>query len=294
MAIKVSKEGMFNVFHVLMYAVMLILLGALIFVLLYPRSREEFQQVSMQKVSSRSLYKTSDNFDVDVSGLATVLDDKDDPLLMAGCYQLNPKYDPRAALPKDVYIYSFGIYTNTFEEVRAKIMSSLSTIKTRLNSPIEGDVYVLIQQSPYMRDNEGNVIAVQYNISSYKFEPKSGKNVADVPLFIRAYIILDSYSRSLSRLPAAVNINQHMIRFRTKKDQCFIKCVNDTTSSVCGCLNRIQNEQNPKSYTSSCSSTPNRTGAANTSVNVPVDFAVMYKVNRLSSAIAQSNVFSSR
>ena len=238
------------------------------------------------------MYKTSTSFDTDVFALATVLDDADDSLLMAGCYQFRTDKPPDDYLPQDCYVASIGIYTNTFSEVREKVLQTLQSLaSTTPNKRLSDNAYVILSQSPYMRDSNGNVITPQYNISSYNFELKVGQNLAETPLFIRMYIILPMYDRNLVKKTTPTDVTTLLLGLRTNKDQCFVKCIGDNTKSYCGCLNTNINASQPNSYTSSCSSTPDLTGDTNKSVNIPANFFIMYRVNPLSPVVAASNIF---
>lgn len=270
---------------------MFLLLGIITFLLLVPCRRETFQLLNDNTpVTSRSLYRTSTNFDKDVSGLATVLADREDFLQMTACYQFDPAVDPRTYFPK-CYISSFGVYTNSFEEIRAKIISTLKTIAERASTkPLQGNIYILIQQSPYMRDDAGNVIAVQYNISSYDFNPKVGKDASGQPLYVRAYIILEKYTSDLRLSTSPSNVVMTLLPLKTNKDQCFLKCVNDNTSSYCGCLNLTPVSNASQSYTAACSSTPDRIGNTDTNVNVPADFAILYRINPFAKVMVENSI----
>lgn len=269
---------------------MFILLGALTFAMLVPKPREQFQ-VDMN-ISSRTLYRTSRNFDSEVGSLSTVLSDRDDAFTMAGCFQFKADKDPRDYLPQDCYINDFGMYTNSFDELRDRVMITLQNLSiSTIKDKIAGEALVLVSQSPYMRDNNGNVIAVQYNISSYNFEPKVGSNLSETPLFFRVYIMLPSYDRNLVRKNAPSSIMPFLSTYRTNKDQCYVKCVNDTTGSYCGCLNTKKVNNLANSYSSSCSSTPDLSGDTNKSINIPANFAVMYKVNPLAQVVAEAGIF---
>lgn len=271
------------------YICLFVSLVAIAYTILAPRLRESFQVSS--GTSSRSLYRTSKTFDNDVAALSTVLTDSDDALLMAGCYQFSTNQTPDKLIPQDCLFSFFELYTNTFDEVREKIITSLqSFITSTLKTKLSGDAYVLLSQSPYMRDSNGNVITTQYNISSYNFEPKVGPNLNDTPLYVRYYVILPQYDRNYNRKQTATAISSILNSYRTNKDQCFVKCVNDNTNSYCGCLNTTKNSVS-QSYTSSCSSTPDLTGDTNKSVNIPANFYIMYKVNPLSELVARSNIF---
>lgn len=284
---KITKETVTDVITSIIYILLFIILGIITFLVLMPRKRIE----GFENVSSRSLYKTSNNFESDVSGLATILADANDSLITAGCYQFDGTKAIQTYMPKDCLWTSFGIYTSSFDEVRSKILSTLKTVAGRVDGKrIDSQIFVLISQAPYMRDDNGNVIAVQYNISSYGFNPKFGKNTSSMPLYIEVYIIISDYDKWYKKKSISTNVLAALSAYRTNKDQCFVKCVNDTTSSYCGCLNTTRN-RNKQSYTASCSSTPDLKGDTNTSINKPANFGVLYRINPTARLMAESSIF---
>lgn len=294
MAIKVTRDGIQRSMTYMLYVLLFIFLGTLIFILLVPKYKEEFQTMNSPGVSSRSLYRTSRNFDNDVSGLHSVLLDRDDLILVAGCYQFNnPSVDPSTYLPSDCYVESIGIYTNSFEEVRSKIGETLKSLAQRVNGKrLNSDAFVLLLQSPFLRDNVGNIIAVQFNISMMNFDFKRGPSstLADRPLFIRAYIILPMYNRELMLKPSSTDVMAQLAQYRTNKDQCFMKCVGES-NSYCGCLITKKNPSDPRSYASACSSTPDFRGDTNRSKNIPVNFGILYRINKKARYMVESNIF---
>lgn len=274
-----------------------VLLGTLIFILLIPKTslKDHFQ---LQNQTSRSLYQSSNKFESDMKTLFTTLNDNDDMLLMAGCYQLPP--NNRSMFPKDCLQTSATLYTASFDEVRSKIMSMLLELKARNKGTNLADpVYVLIEQAPYMRDDKGNVLSMQYNVRSYMFEPvnimRTGASAEDLkrPLFVRITIFLTKYYNNMSPRLTPQDIRMTLFPYRSKKDQCYIGCIGDTSGSFCGCLNRDVVNGDNKSYASKCSSTPIPVngGTVDMTKNVEADFAILYTLNTRASSIVSLNIF---
>jgi hypothetical protein len=289
-------------FEKTIYFIIFVLLGILTYMLLVPKSRESFE-------TSRSLYPKSKDFDKDFVSSLSTLTDNDDMLLMQGCYQFDPKNATRS-IPNDCYTVRFQLYTTTFETVRAKIIEQFMIFKDKIkqNSSssgdrIEGDVYALIEQSPYYRDNNNNVIAIQYNISSYLSEPvnvmktNTSANVFNQPIYIRVTLYFTRYGFNgllrASNVPP-LDVKSYLRPFRTNKEQCYIACPKDVTDSYCGCLNRTTktDPQDNQFYASSCVSTSLSTnGTANLNKAVNADFGILYIVNPKSSALHSYNLF---
>lgn len=283
MVLKRVKSNAKQCLSYVWYFVTLLLLGILLFILLVPMKRETF-------TSTRSLYRTSDRFEEDL--VINMMEDVEDPLHMQGCYQFDPTKDIVETYLPECYVKMFTRYTTSFEEIRASIVSELQNIVGKLGGKIKKDAYVLILQSPYLRDENGNVITAQFNISQYGFSPVHGGNPnSSTPLYFKVYIILPKYTKKLLPNQRDIILPVHLSRYRTKKDQCFIRCVGDNTGSYCGCMNVATIDQKKQeSYISTCSSTKEPSGNANVSMNVSADFAVLYKINSNSPLIARSNV----
>lgn len=290
--------------NIIMYVFLFLVSATLVFLLLTPRCMmrrntvDHFQGMS----SSRTLYRTSNNFEADMIARFNALSDNDDMLLMSGCYQLTPKALITMKKP-DCFTRSFTLYTNTFDEVRARIVSELQDIvrKDNKGARLMDPAFVMIQQAPYMRDDAGNVITMQFNTRSYNLMPvnlmRTGATMDDTkrPLFFRAMIYLTKYTPNMQRRTHELDIKTSMLPYRSKKDQCFIACTGDTTGSYCGCANTDINESDSKSYAAKCSSTPiSLSGeAVDMTKNEEADFAILYTINSRSSTIVRANVFSS-
>lgn len=279
----------------ILYGVLLFVAAVLVYILLIPRKRiERFQETSK---SSRSLYRTSKNFLSDLNTYFSTLSDNNDILLMQSCVQF--QQDSPAWFRNDCYFTANATYSASFDQIRTKIVSNLQDFVSKNNGkPIKGDVYVILFQSPYMRDEAGNVLSMQYNVSSYDYSPvnimKSGANVKDTtkPLMIGYFMFYVNYYMNMSERPP-FDIHSALSKFKVNKDQCFIGCQGDTTETYCGCVNTKAWSGDPNSYASSCSSTPlpNANGIVDATKNVVADFFVLYKINRLSTTITSAVKF---
>jgi hypothetical protein len=176
----------------------------------------------------------------------------------------------------------------------------LTELKQRDNGKnLKDPAYVLIEQAPFMRDDQGNVVTMQYSTRIYLFEPvnvmRTGASTADFnkPLFFRITIFLTNYYQNMSKRPSPLDIRMSLSPYRSKKDQCYISCIKDNTNSFCGCLNRDPVAGDNQSYASKCSSTPLpiNGGQVDMSKNIEADFAILYAINTRASMLVSMNLF---
>jgi hypothetical protein len=301
MAVTKIKNKVNSIVKTVVYIALASILAIFVYILLIPRryTSEHFQEAHTSN-SSRSLYKSSQNYETDLNMFRPTLSDGDDMLIMKGCYQLPPNV--RNMFPSACAKTTFSIYTSSFEEIRAKIISTLLEAKAKNNNQKLTDahpIYVLVEQSPFMRDDKGNVLSMQYNVSSYGFHPvnlmRSGASVADNsrPLFYRITIYYTAYTQVVGNVAATpYNFDSSLARYRSKKDQCFISCQGDTTDTYCGCINRDVDKNDNKSYASKCSSTPLPVnGVVDTTKNVEADFVILFTLNTKAPIIISNNIF---
>lgn len=285
-------------YNIVVYFLAFILVGTLIYIMLVPKSNKlDMFQVSNGLTTSRTLYQRSNNYEQDLKTLYSTLGDNDDMLMMASCYQLPP--NSRSMIPADCLREEFTLYTASFEDVRSRIIGKLNDLKSQNKGQLlEAPAFVLIEQSPYMRDEAGNVITMQYNVRSYNLSPvnlmKRGASSGDLgkPLFFRITIFLTKYFNNFSMRPSALDLKMALLPYKSKKDQCYISCIGDVTKSYCGCLNREQDTADTSSYAAKCSATPLPVnGQINVNQNVPADFAILYSINTKASVLLQTKVF---
>jgi hypothetical protein len=284
--------------HSILYVFIFVVVATILFILLVPKKRESFQ-LQTPLMSSRQLYQVSDNYEADLLSRFTTMSDNDDMLIMAGCYQL-PLKGSNAPRLEDCFMFGLEMYTASFEDVRVRIVEELQKIKSTRNRniPLVDPAYVIIGQAPYMRDESGNIITMQYNVRSYGLNPvnvmRTGATVDEFkkPLLFKVFVILAAYYGNMSRRPTPIDVKTPLLPFRSKKDQCYISCIGDVTNSYCGCVNTTQRSSDPKTYSSKCSSTPLPVnGVVDTTKNEEFDFAIMYAINPRSSVLLKAGVF---
>lgn len=286
----------------IMYAFTFLVLALIMYVLLVPKYRETFQMPPSQQ-SSRTLYQKSTNFDQDIKTMFSTLSDNGDMLIMSGCYQGLPTLDGTTRMTPDCLERSVRMYTASFNDVRVRIISELQDMKSKnKNQKFDDPAYVIISQAPYMRDEKGNVIAMQFTTSEYNYEPinftkvGASANDANRPLYFFIHIILTKhYQNYEKRSGTPFDLKLSMFPYLSKSAQCFISCIGDTTDSFCGCLNRDVVLNDNKSYASKCSSVPNAAWGPKPDIkkNVEADFSVMYALNTKSDDLIRANVFNS-
>lgn len=284
------------------YVIIFIILAVFVFVLLVPKTTRETFQLGPRQISSRELYKTSKNFDADFKTMYSTLSDSDDMLVMSGCYQYTAPGNTWDPVFPGCLVKMEKIYTASFNDVRSKIIAMLQDMKNQNKGQnFDGPAYVWIEQAPFMRDDKGNVITMQFNVRSYNSTPinlmRTGSSVDDMkkPLFFRIIVILTSYYQNMMKRLEPYDLRMALLPYKSKKDQCFISCIGDPGDSYCGCLNRDLDPADNKSYASKCSATPISMDGSpvDTTKNVEANFAILYNLNTKSSDIVQANVFNS-
>lgn len=284
-----------------MYMFTFIILALIIYVMLMPKYRETFQMDPGMRASSRTLYQTSKNFDQDMKTMFSTLSDNQDILIMSGCYQTLPTLFRGSRITPDCLERNIRMYTANFNDVRTRIISELQDMKNKnKGQKFDDPAYVLISQSPFMRDDKGNVIAMQFNTSEYNYQPinytRTGASTKDArPLYFFIQIILTKYTNNYDkrRNNQSFDLKLFLFPLLSKSAQCYISCIGDTTNSFCGCMNRDAVAGDNQSYASKCSSIPNAAWGAKPDItkNVESDFAVLYILNTKSDELIRADVF---
>jgi hypothetical protein len=140
----------------------------------------------------------------------------------------------------------------------------------------------MIAQAPFMRDEKGNVITVQYNSGSYVQEPVNYmKNNADKqPIFFTVTLYFTMYFKNKQQRTFPYDLKSVLRRYSTRKQQCFMSCYNDSNNNYCGCINTTT------PYVSKCASTP---ASGDIKKVEPANFRALYIINHLNPFMAQYN-----
>jgi hypothetical protein len=247
------------------------------------------EHFSINGYSTRSLYSQSENFDKDVQNFKTVLADRDQPLLMKRCYQVSGA-EILFVLFVDCYMMFGQVTTSRFDDVVMQIKEKLKEFRTEIGQSIKGQVYVLLSQTTYMRDEKNNVIVAQYNVGSYLHSPVNvmnnddGKQLYEKKLMYVFVIFFTDYKTPNIPRESPFELTKLLKPLESQKSQCFIACMNDSTNSYCGCLNYGGEDE----FQSRCAATPRK---GDQTEAVPSDFWVLYEINKESSTLMNDRFF---
>jgi len=273
-------------------AAFIMMVVIVVFVCAYVFIHRNKTESFVSTMSSRSLYMTSENFDADVEVMRTMLKDKDESLLMKRCYQFPID---TAIMQNDfdcLWTFSF-VLSDRFDKVVEDMRQSLIRIRKQFGK-IKGQPYVMVSQAPYMRDEKGNIIVVQYNINSYLQTPINVMKKDEDPdgfskkLFYIYYIFFPDHRENGEQRSYPFDIISYFKKYESRKGQCFVACTNDSTSSYCGCLSLNNRDRWQWPYYSSCASTPLD---GNTKEAQEANFYILYEINKKSNMFIADDLF---
>ena len=184
---------------------------------------------------SRQALANLDKTFADMQGLNS-LDDSKHIMQAIRCYQFNTiaGQSPRTVSGEaNVFVDNIRGLFSSMTQIEDRIYQSIVNFKDAIKNTIEGNVYVLIYQVPYYKNERGNTIHAGYYINNtLEFVPSNMRN----DVFYDVQVIYGNYDKDkklvrtssfeTSWLPAAE-------RLATNDKQCFIRCVN--TNKMCGC-----------------------------------------------------------
>lgn len=224
----------------------------------------------LNATSSLDLYKQTNDpasFDKAINmNYKTLSDYITGIMIYKRCYAMpNKKLEDLMPMLKNfpnAYSKQFGVYTNNFKDIQQKIIDTLDTF--RMNQPsqmIKGDVYVLLTQQPYYKNDDGTMIsldAITLNDRGYGFTPKNiNKQVKDTnPIYYTITLVFSAYKPDGTFVYCA-NLFQYIIdawdrTYYSKENQCFLQCIDD--SKFCGCATGTATGMQP--YASGGGGTP--------------------------------------
>lgn len=244
--------------------VIVVLVIVLLF-MIYNR-RRFYEGFAKANPTSFELYNqnNSKNFDSMMSQYMDVLGDINNLLLVYGCginLGMAPgSFDTLVKTSADgLYMVPFNILTNNYYDVNAKVYSTIVDFYEKKGRMlIQGQVYVILSQAPFYRDEQNKPIAVQFNADDYLYKSTNlmkSTNVENNPILqYHGYVIFNAYDSSGTlitdidaRRTAVMNIKKN---FRQKEKLCFISCLNNDLP--CGCASQDLSESQGTSYTSHC------------------------------------------
>lgn len=245
-----------------------------------PRSKEHF----VGTPTSYGLYKqyASMDYDKQMNIYKDTLGDINNLLLMYGC-GINIGPSPRAldvlvrTSAKGLHVVPFDIYTASMSDVYTKLYSMIHEFYDKIGrTTINGQVYVVLSQSPYYRDNNDNPIAVQFSYNNYNNMPlnvmKQGVNELYPPIQFYGYMIFTAYDEDAeiinnmeTRKQGVLNIKKN---FRQKESICYMACPQQDLP--CGCSSQ------DAPYLSNCLESEN---PGKMSSGERYSYAILYRVS---------------
>lgn len=266
----------------------LLLLILVLFYLIYNKKR--FYENFSDTPSSLSLYKAnnSSTFDKKMKDYMNTLSDINDLLLVYGCginvgtapYGLD-KYINSAIKNSKIYRTPLmSVSSNDFKEVNSKIHHTILEFHDMTGAPIKGQIYVVISQAPFYRNDNNELVSIQYNAGEYLNNPTNlmtyKTSISNPIIQYHICLLFTAYNENREyiedqtiRRKVVENIKK---KFRYKESSCFLSCPNNK-NLPCGCASQNKQDTN---YDSICLETRND---ANMSAGEKYTYAVLYKVN---------------
>lgn len=250
-------------------------------------NRKRFSEGFVSIPTSYSLYTENDSktFDKQMYFYRDTLGDINDMLHVYGCgINIGTAPDALESLVKnsasELYIVPFNILTNNHQDINIRIYKIIEDFyEKNKRVTINGQIYVVLAQSPFYRDEKNIPIAVQYNIDDYLYQmtnvmKMNTTNIENNPIIqFNGYVIFTSYddkgnliNDKTKRKTAILNIKKN---FRQKQNLCFVSCPNHG-NLPCGCASL------EKPYISNCL----ESGRSELmSAGQKYTYAILYRVN---------------
>lgn len=163
------------------------------------------------------------------------LRDTDELLTVNKCYKF-----PYKLSPGDMSTQEFGAYTVQFNglypslsEITSRIVNEIVSFRQSITDEyIKGDVYVLLFQVPYYKNDRGNPIHVGYDTQLTDFFPS---NLRDT-IYTQVFVIFGNYDAYKEYAEESLfdcvrtKLNE---KYASNDQQCFIRC--RLSDMACGC-----------------------------------------------------------
>lgn len=263
----------------------IIALASLLIYLNYRKNKktETFENIVIP--TSYSLYKQNDfmNFDNQTKLYKDTLGDIRSLMHVYGC-GINIGTAPNAlnilvqSSAKGLFVIPFDINTENFSDVNARVYNMIQKFYDENGrSTIQGQIYVVLSQAPFYRDENNSILAIQYNANNYLNLPvnvmKPGVTTTSTRIQFYSYMIFTAYNdkgklikNKQIRKIGVLNIKKN---FRHKESLCFISCPLHS-DLPCGC----SSQDSP--YQSNCleSERPTKMSAGE-----KYSYAILYRIN---------------
>lgn len=204
----------------------------------------------------------------------------------------------RAANPMDAYIQAFQMDTMEMESIRKAIQTKLFyfMMANDKEAPVQGPVYAVLTQAPYLLDDDGDVIYHQpFNRADYPMQTPffAVANRDNVPptngVRVYVHLIYLMYDRNRTPIDATrdeFDFNHHyttqmraLQALRTDHSLCNIKCMNDG-GLLCGCVNQA------KPYESHCLGVNPTVTPQPQNTNQFTDYMMLYRIQEKAASIS--------
>jgi hypothetical protein len=199
-----------------------------------------------------------------------------------------------------VYIQSAPLETFETDSLRQLVRNKLFYFKLSNGDderPIQGPVFAVITQAPYMIDDKGDVIYHQpFNRDDYSFAPAFAVGrPEDTPpknglrIYVHLVYLMYNTKREVVDTKATTfdfkdYFTEKMAAIRGLKvdnSLCNIRCIGDGIRGlICGCVNQT------KPYLSRCLGTDENTPAALQNTNQLTDYMMLYRIQENASQVA--------
>ncbi|NBX51060.1 hypothetical protein EBT25_14295, partial [bacterium] len=182
-----------------------------------------------------------------------------------------------------------SMLSNNYLAVNAAILDVITKFyDTNGRKQIQGQIYVVLAQSPFYMDANNNPLSVQFSFDNYQSRPAnamtSEEKEINPQIGYKGYVIFTAYYKNGDlitdtdvRKKAVLNIKSI---FRQKENLCFISCPQNS-GLPCGCAS----QDTP--YVSNCLESNN---PSKMSSGQRYTYAILYRVNPMFTAIETRNI----
>jgi hypothetical protein len=308
--------------------IMVFLLLVIVFIMLFPKSKETFQLNTGVSSIGMLRAKVDDNtdflskmraFDSDMVANQSILSDQYNLLLAKRCYQfdvskteLEGRMNQLKAAKIPVRSTEFIYYPKRTSNptIASETVKLLTMIKKQIGGmPMQGPVFVMVSQAPYFRNDKCGMMPVQFYADDYSMKPLN-KSVEDFDkckgeeephIKIKLWAIFPAYHETSMALRI---IPQHAAGSDNNTAKYLEKLVMDvmnqfeTVKKYCfmECADDAgmvcgcyTSETGPKSLCMAPSNRPTTDAEKNTAVKS--HFVMMYTVNTKNQTVVEEEIF---
>lgn len=268
-------------------AVAIVLLIVFVMVFVFPQKiREDFvssSQLLMQAQTQQGLLSSTNlaTFDAALKradDLAS-LDDSGRLLLLKRCYQFSQEdviQNAAFMMPANTYNVQFHDMFTSMQQIEDRIVQEIGKFSTAITTVVKGNIYVMITQVPYFKNERGNPVYASYYVdNALNFQPSTARNdiYYSITIIFANYDANKTYNKTSSY---ETNTMPSMESKASNDKQCFIQCVH--SGNACGCATASSGAYtDDASYSTTCFG---RNSSTDTSQLTPATFTILYTVNK--------------